>query len=83
MKQKRQGEDSKPVSAPNASAEQKQQMRTKGGANRNFLSVSNISTAFLHSSLTKFEIDWVIINMRINGNVATEKTSLHIFFQVF
>lgn len=75
-------ENLKSVSTPNTSAEQKPIMRTKGSANRNFMSARIISYFFLLNCVTSFEIGWATTSMRLNDSVAKkEKTPVHFLFQ--
>lgn len=71
--------NSKPVSTPNASAEQKQ-MRTKGGANGNFMPTCNMNYFFQLKCLTNFEIGWTTTNVRIAENVAKERKHHYVIF---
>lgn len=73
-------ENLKSVSTPNTSAEQKPIMRTKGSANRNFMSARIISYFFLLNCVTSFEIGWATTSMRLNDSVAKKKKHQYIFF---
>lgn len=55
-------------------------MRTKGSANRNFMSARIISYFFPLDCVTSFEIGWATTSMRLNDSAAKKKTHHYIIF---